>query len=368
MRAVQIEKYGAAADVLRIKEDLPVPGITENQVLIELHASSINPVDCAARAGYGKKIFSRMWGELPQVLGRDASGVIAKVGRQVSGFKPGDEVYAAAHIGCNAEYVAVDASHLALKPKNLSHTQAACVPFVALTTWTALVENAGLDANTAAGKKIVIPRAAGGVGSFAVQLMKSWGAYVVGLCSESNTKFVTSLGADEVIDYTKTDFATVLHDFDCAFDTVGRASDFDSTDARIAGASTENFDEKLMSVLKRDSNAAYVTVCSPKMALTDRYGLEPGLKRAQQLFDQRAAEQEKMGRRYYWSFCNPSGENLAKITPLLEQGKIKPQIDRVFTIEEMVAAHEYCETKGAQGKIAIQIKPNKQTETVAEVK
>ncbi len=368
MRAVQIEKYGAAADVLSFREDLPVPEITADEVLIELHASSINPVDCAARAGYGKKIFSRMWGELPQILGRDASGVIAKVGSNVNGFKPGDEVYAAAHIGCNAEYVAVDTSHLALKPANLSHTQAACIPFVALTTWTALVENVGLNADTAAGKKILIPRAAGGVGSFAVQLMKAWGAHVVGLCSGGNTEFVRSLGADEVIDYTQTDFSTVLKDFDCAFDTVGRASDFEVTESRIAGASGENFDEKLMSVLKRDGNAAYVTVCSPKMVLTDRYGLDEGQERAQQIYAQRAAEQAKLGRKYYWSFCNPSGENLQQITPLLEQGKIKPQIDRVFTIEDMVAAHEYCETKGAQGKIAIQIRSNQQTETVAEVK
>ena len=361
MRAVQIEQYGTAQDVLAIKENIPVPEITDHQVLVELHASSINPVDCAARAGYGKNIFTKMWGNLPQTLGRDASGVVAKVGRNVSLFKPGDEVYGAAHIGCHAEYVAVDASHLAHKPNQLSHLEAATLPFVALTTWTALVENVGLNENNAAGKSIAIPRAAGGVGSFAVQLMKAWGAHVIGLCSSQNTEFVRQLGADEVVDYTKTDFTTVLSNVDCVFDTVGRASDFGTDDLHVAAARDENFDEKLMSVLKYNSGAAYVTICSPKMALSDKYGPEEGRARAEQIFEARKAEQEKKGRRYYWSFCNPSGANLNKLSPLIVQGKIRPLIDSVFSIEDVVAAHEHCESKSAQGKIAIAIAANQYT-------
>ena len=360
MRAVCIEEYGAARDVLLYKTDAPVPEIGNDQVLLELHASAINPVDCAARSGYGQKIFATMWGELPLILGRDASGVVAKVGKNVQKFKPGDEVYTAAHIGCNAEYVAVDAAHIALKPRNLSHVEAASLPFVALTTWTALVDNAGLNADNSAGKKIVIPRAAGGVGSFAVQLMKAWGAYVAGLCSERNNELVRSLGADEVIDYTKTDFSTVLKDFDCAFDTVGRSSDFSTPDLHSAiGKSGDNFDEKLMSVLKRDSDAVYVTVCSPKMVLADRYGIEEGAEKARQVFAQRQAVQKALGRRYYWSFCNPSGAALEQISHLLEQGKIRPLVDRVYPLEELVEAHEYCETKQAQGKIVIEIRKSR---------
>ncbi|ANO50518.1 zinc-binding dehydrogenase [Woeseia oceani] len=357
MRAIVIEKYGAAADVLLYKTDIPTPTIADNEVLIEVHASALNPVDCAARAGYGQNIFKTMWGELPLVLGRDAAGVIVQVGKNVAGFKCGDEVYAAPHIGCHAEYVAVDASYIAKKPRNLSYLEAASLPFVALTAWTALVDNAGFSAENAAGKKVVIPRAAGGVGSFAVQLMKAWGAYVVGLCSERNFDFVRALGADEVIDYTKADFSAQLTAFDCAFDTVGRSSDFESADLRGAtDPAGEHFDEKLMSMLKRDSGAAYVTVCSPKMALTDRHGLDEGIERARVIFEERSAAQEKLGRRYYWSFCNPSGAALTEISQLLEQGKILPLIDKVYRLEHMVAAHEYCESKQAQGKIAIDIR------------
>jgi len=363
MRAVCIEEYGAARDVLRYRADVPVPTPADTQVLIEVHAASVNPVDCSARTGYGRHIFSTLWGGLPLILGRDVSGVVTAVGRDVTGFTVGDEVYAAPHIGCYAEYVVVDAGHLARKPRNISHLEAASLPFVALTTWTALVENAGFEEGNTVGRKIVIPRAAGGVGSFAVQLMKAWGAYVVGLCSASNMELVKSLGADEVIDYTNTDFATLLHDFDCAFDTVGRASDFETLEApnAIEGIE-ENFDEKLMSVLKRDDDAVYVTVCAPKMVLTDRYGLEEGLEKAQQVFEERAQSQRRLGRRYYWSFCNPSGTALARITDLVEQGRIRPLIDRVYPLEDMVAAHEYCETKRARGKIIIEVKHSEPAE------
>ena len=356
MRAVKVERYGPAEDVLVLSGDTPVPQPADDEILVKVHATAINPVDCVARNGYGRNIFSTLWGELPLILGRDISGVVTDIGRNVSQFSPGDEVYAAPHIGCYAEYATVKAEHAALKPRNISHREAAALPFVALTTWTALVDKAGLNAGNCAGRKIVIARAAGGVGSFAVQLMKAWGAHVAGICSTRNVELVKSLGADEVVDYGKQEFTEVLGGFDAAFDTIGKPGDFEAMNGKGHIKEVEDdFDEKLLSVLKQNADAAYVTICSPKMVLTDRYGLEQGIRIAEKLFQQRAEPQRQLGRRYFWSFFNPNGQALAEIAGLIEANRIRPVIDRVYALEDMVAAHNYCETGLAQGKIVIDI-------------
>ena len=356
MRAVKIERYGSAEDVLILSTGTPVPQPADDEILVKVHATAINPVDCVARDGYGRTIFSTLWGELPLILGRDISGVVAAAGRNVSDFSPGDEVYAAPHIGCYAEFATVKAEHAALKPRNISHQEAASLPFVALTTWAALVDKAGLNADNCAGRKIVIPRAAGGVGSFAVQLMKAWGAWVAGICSTRNVELVKRLGADEVIDYGKQDFTELLSDYDVALDTIGKPSDFEAIrDKDYIERAGDHFDEKLLSVLKKEAGAVYVTICSPKMALTDQYGLDEGIRLAQKIFQKRAEAQRQSGRRYFWSFFNPNGRALAEITTLVEANKIRPVIDRVYSLEEMVAAHNYCESGQAQGKIVIDI-------------
>ena len=356
MRAVRIERYGSAEDVLVFSNDTPVPQPADDEILVKVHATAINPVDCVARNGYGRNIFSTLWGELPLILGRDISGVVTDIGRNVSQFSPGDEVYAAPHIGCYAEYATVKAEHAALKPRNISHLQAASLPFVALTTWAALVDIAGLNAGNCAGRKIVIPRAAGGVGSFAVQLMKAWGARVAGICSTRNVELVKRLGADEVIDYSRQEFTGLLGGFDVALDTIGKPGDFEAMRGKgyVEGVE-DDFDEKLLSVLKKHADAVYVTVCSPKMALTDRYGLDEGLRRADETYRQRAEAQRRCGRRYFWSFFKPDGRALAAISSLVEAHKVRPVIDRVYSLEEMVAAHKYCETGQAQGKIVINV-------------
>ena len=356
MRAVKIERYGSAEDVLVLSADTPVPQPADDEILVKVHATAINPVDCVARNGYGRNIFSTLWGELPLILGRDISGVVTAIGRNVSEFSPGDEVYAAPHIGCYAEYATVRAEHAALKPRNISHQEAASLPFVALTTWMALVDKAGLVAGNCAGRKIVIPRAAGGVGSFAVQLMKAWGAYVAGICSARNVELVRRLGADEVVDYGRQDFTDILSEYDVALDTIGKPGDFEDMRGKgyVEGVE-QDFDEKLISILKKHDDAVYVTVCSPKMALTDRYGLDEGIRRAEETYRQRAEAQQRYGRRYFWSFFHPDGRALAKITGMVEAGRIRPVVDRVYSLEEIVAAHKYCETGQAQGKIVIHV-------------
>ena len=358
MRAVRIERYGSAQEVLTLSNDTPVPQPADDEILVNVHATAINPVDCVARNGYGRNIFSTLWGELPLILGRDISGVVTAIGRKVVQFSTGDEVYAAPHIGCYAEYVTVKAEHAAFKPRNLNHQEAASLPFVALTTWAALVDKAGMNAGNCAGRKVVIPRAAGGVGSFAVQLMKAWGAFVAGICSTRNVELVDDLGADEVVDYRRQDFTSMLRDYDVALDTIGKPSDFKAMhDKSYIQGVEDDFDEKLLSVLKKNADAVYVTVCSPKMALTDQYGLDEGVRRAEEIYQQRAKAQKRHKRRYLWSFFRPDGRALAQIAGMVEADKIRPVIDRVYPLEEMVAAHQYCESGQAQGKIVINVSP-----------
>ncbi|MCC5867014.1 MAG: zinc-binding dehydrogenase [Gammaproteobacteria bacterium] len=356
MRAVQIRRYGPAEQVLELVEDVPVPVPAADEILIRASATAINPVDCTARNGYGRHFFSSLWGDLPLILGRDVSGTVVAAGSEVRSFSAGDEVYAAPHIGCYAEYVVVKAAHAATKPRNLDHLQAAALPFVALTTWSALVDHAGLSPGNAHGLQAVIPRAAGGVGSFAVQLLKAWGAHVSAICSTRNVELVRALGADVVIDYTRQDFSELLRDQDLVLDTVGKPSDFETMEGpRPNAGSEEDFDDKLLNVLKRGNDAVYVTICSPKMMLTDSLGLQQGLQQAQKIFQQRAAVQQALGRRYCWSFFNPSGAALARISELVESGDIKPVIDSEFALEDMVAAHQRSESGRTQGKIVIRI-------------
>jgi NADPH:quinone reductase-like Zn-dependent oxidoreductase len=310
-------------------------------VLIRVIASSVNNVDCAIRNGYGRVIFGSMGlAAFPMVPGRDASGVVEAVGPSVTKFQPGDHVFTAPpNRGC-AEYVAVHENHVARKPSNLTHVDAASLPFVALTTWAALVGQAGLTANNTKGQRVVISRGAGGVGTFAIQLIKAWGGHVATTTSAKNIEFLKRLGADEVIDYTKQDFVEVLKDFDVAYDLLG----YDSED-------------KLLSVLKRGSGARYVSIVTPMMLLTDKHGLEEGRRLANMELESKKAQQKVLGREYAWSFFQPNGAALAEVASLVERGLIKPVVDRVYPLEEIVAAHEYCETKRARGKIAIRVAP-----------
>ncbi|MGI9258526.1 MAG: zinc-binding dehydrogenase [Gammaproteobacteria bacterium] len=361
MRAIEVHHYGSAAEALAFNPNAERPKPGDDEILIEVHATAVNPVDCVARSGYGRHFFASVgWGPLPWVLGRDVSGIVAEVGDGVTAFQPGDPVYAAPPLGCYADFVAVKADHVAPKPRNLSHLEAASLPFVALTTWSALVEQAGLTEQTAVDKKVVIPRAAGGVGSFAIQLMKAFGAYVTGICSARNVELVTSLGADEVIDYTKDQFWTRLDDYDVAFDTVGRLSDFsdvlEPSDLNYQSMNGKEYDELLLNTLKEHGGAIYVTICSPKVALTNKHGLEKGLEIAKTVYKERATAQEAHGRRYLWSFFNSSGQALREIADLVEAGKIRPCIDRIFDLKDLTAAHEYCESKQAQGKIVVEVK------------
>ena len=338
MFAVQHKQFGTARDVLHIVHDAPVPEVGPNDILVRVWATSINPIDCAIRSGYGLAFWESVGAvKKSHIPGHDVAGEVVKAGRDVTGFKAGDRVWAGVLYGGTAEFAAVAESAASLIPASLSYVEAAGIPFVGLATWSALVDRAGLTESSTAGRRVVITRGAGGVGSFAIQLVKAWGGHVTATCSTRNVAFVRSLGADEVVDYTTQDLAQVLQGFDVAFDM---AIDTESA---------------LLNSLKTGADAAYVTIVSPKLHLVDQFGLEAGLAKSDALLRSRVEEQAALGRRYYWSFMQPNDRALATIGTLVASGKIRPIIDRVLPITAIVEGHEFSESKQARGKIIIDL-------------
>jgi len=335
MRALEINRYGPPGEVLEINREVQIPSPSVGELLIEVKAVSVNPVDCAVRRGYGREVFrSASATGFPVRLGRDASGVVAAVGAGVENFRPGDAVWTAPTRATAADYIVVASSEAALMPKNLGFVEAAALPFVAMTVWNTLVNQVGLSSNSTLGQRVLITRGAGGIGSFAIQLIKAWGGYVASICSTRNVEFVEKLGADLVLDYLTQPIAG-LRDFDVVLD-----SSFDK-------------EEELLNALKIDAQATYITITPPKMRLVDEFGLELGSKKADQLLASRRAEQARFGRRYHWGFMKPSGHALSEVTNLVEAGRLKPLVDRTYPLEHMADAQEYCESGRVRGKIVI---------------
>jgi len=337
MMVAQYESYGAAREVLRVVE-APVPSPASTELLIRVHASSVNPIDCSLRSGYGRELFeSRRPVKLPVRPGRDVAGEVVSVGADVKGFTPGDQVYAVAFYGANGQYLSVPAGNAALKPKSLNYHDAAALPFAAATAWTALIKAAGLNEKTTNGKRVLIPRGAGGVGNIGIQLIKAWGGYVATLCSTRNVDLVRSLGADLIIDYKTQDRRELPHDFDIAFDTA-----FDT-------------EQLLLDALKVHSGAVYASVVTPRVKFIDQFGLAEGLRRAEQFLAERVAAQRALGRSYHWIFADMDGEALRVVAQLVDAGKIRPIVDRIYPLENIAEAHERCESGESQGRVIVDL-------------
>jgi len=308
LKAVIIENYGGI-DELKYTE-IEEPNLKDNDVLIEIAATSVNPVDWKLREGHLKGMLQY---DFPFILGLDAAGTIKEVGKNVTKFRIGDNVFTRPDItrnGTYAEYVAVDENLVAKKPENLSFEEAASIPLVGLTSWQCLVDFADIKQ----GDKVLIHAGSGGVGSFAIQLAKSFGAWVVTTCSTRNVEFVKSLGADKVIDYRNEDFTQVLADMDIVFDTLG------------GDIQTQSYD-----VLKEDGKL--VSIAS-----------QPDQELAQ-------ARKVKAG----FVFLEPDGEQLAKIGEMIEQGKIRANVGTVMELKEIQEAHRLSETHHAKGKIVLRV-------------
>jgi alcohol dehydrogenase len=332
MRAMVIDRYGKVP--MRLAE-MPTPEIGEYEVLAEIHAASINPVDFKIRDGKVKLLVKY---KMPLILGNDFSGVVAKVGARVTRFKVGDEIYARprkSKIGTFAEYIAIHEDDIALKPKNLSFEEAASIPLVGLTSYQALTDILQLQK----GQKILIQAGAGGVGTFAIQLAKLMGATVATTASEAGANLVKSLGADEIINYKTEKFEEILKNYDAVFDTLG---------GEIL--------EKSFEVVK--SGGKIVSVSGLPNA---RFGKEFGSGFFKTLLFSAASHkltalEKKHNVQYTFLFMKPSGEQLSIIANFIETGKIKPIIDRVFPFENAQKAMEYAESGRAKGKILLKIK------------
>ncbi|MEK4497720.1 NADP-dependent oxidoreductase [Bacillus sp. FSL R12-0069] len=332
MKAMIIDKYGKVP--MRMAE-VPTPEINEYEVLAEIYAASINPIDFKIRDGKVKMLLKY---EMPLILGNDFSGVITKVGSKVTRFKVGDEIYARPRknkIGTFAEYIAIHEDDIALKPKNLSFEEAASIPLVGLTSYQALHDIMQLQK----GQKILIHAGSGGVGTFAIQLAKIMGATVTTTASKAGANLVKSLGADEIINYKTEKFEDILKDYDAVFDTIG-------------GTTLE----KSFNIIKSGGNI--VSVSGMPNA---RFGKEFGSGFFKTLLFSLASKkltalEKKHNARYSFLFMKPSGDQLRTIANYIEAGKIKPIIDRVFSFEDAQKAMEYSEAGRAKGKIIVKIK------------
>lgn len=333
MKAFFINRYGKS-DVLRPGE-LPEPMVRDDDVLVQVHAAGVNPVDHKIRDGEFKLLLPYM---MPLILGTDLAGVVVSVGPRVRRFKAGDEVYARAdddRIGTFAELIAIKEDSLALKPANLSMEEAASIPLVALTAWQTLVEKGGLKKD----QEVLIHAGSGGVGTIAIQLAKYFGATVATTASAANANMLKGLGADIVIDYKTDDFSTKLKGYDLVLDTQGGETLKKSLSVLKPGG-------KLIGIVgPPDPDFARQRGANAFVSLVMRL-LSYGIRKAARC----------SGTSYAFHFMTASGRQLEEITRLIEAGQIRPVIDRIFPFEETKQALDYVETGRTKGKVVIKVR------------
>lgn len=333
MKAIVIERYGKNVPLQLV--EVPIPTIGEKDILVEIHAASINPVDYKIRDGKVKMLLTY---QMPLIVGNDFSGKVIKTGAKVSKFRIGDEVYGRprkSRIGTFAEYLSVHEDDVSLKPKNLSFEEAASLPLVGLTTWQAFHEILELKE----GQKILIHAGAGGVGTFAIQLAKQMGAYVATTASDKGYELVKSLGADEIINYKEENFEEILKNYDAVFDTLG-------------GEALE----KSFTVLKPHGKIVSVSgLPNRKFAIQNNLGLLKTILFS--IVSRKMTELEKKHDAiYHFLFMKPSGEQLSDIKKLVEEGKIRPIIDQIIPFEDAQKAIKYAEKGRAKGKVILKMK------------
>lgn len=310
MKAIRFHQYGPAAS-LRL-DDVPVPEIEADEVLVKVHAAALNPADCQFRAGWYQQHVPLA---LPFVPGADFAGTVERAGPLASRFKVGEAVFGMRDVqtgGSYAEFIAVRGDTLAHAPKSIPFHQAAGAPLAALTAWSALFDHARIQP----GQSILVHAASGGVGSFAVQLAKLAGARVIATTSGPNVALVKSLGADEVIDYRSTDFAAVLKNLDVVIDALGG-----------------EMQARSFAVLRK---GGHLVTLRP-----------PGVD---------AARAEQHGVRGSLVAVSAHGGRTAELASLIDTGHIKVLIDSEFPLAEAAAAHERSDSGRARGKIVLRVR------------
>ncbi len=328
MKAFLINKYGDKS-VVQL-ENIKEPSIGENDVLIKVSATSINPLDLKIRNGSLKEILPY---KFPIVLGNDFSGVIVKTGSKVKKFKINDEVYGKTDYkssGSFSEFISINEKSIAKKPKNLTMEESASIPLVGLTSWQVLVERARIKK----GQKVFIQAGSGGVGSFAIQLAKYLGATVATTVGTENIEWVKKLGADIVIDYKKDKFEEILHDYDVVLDTLGG-----------------DMLEKSLKILKPSGKLISLSG-PPDYQLAKDMNLSFILKIAMYLLSYKFKKTAKRYNvDYSFLFMKPSGSQLEQLNSIIESGKIYPIIDKIFPFDSTREALDYVERGHSKGKV-----------------
>ena len=332
MKAVIAEEYGPP-EVLQLA-DVEVPRPGPNGVLVQVHATSVNPVDWKLRKGLLRAVWDFLF---PVIWGTDCSGVVVEVGTAVTRFKLGDQVYGFKHgvvgrtyRGTYAENAVVPESALALKPSSLSYEQAGAVPLAALTAWQALVKQGGIKP----GHRVLIHAGAGGVGTFAVQIAKAFGAYVAATASTGNQYLLRELGVDMPIDYQRERIEQKISNCDLVLDAVGKS---------VWPSS--------LRVLKRGGRLVTLLIPKPNQP-------SGKFRFFGTVISQTAAgyiSALSRGRRLVIVMAKPNGGELEKISVLIEAGKIRPVIQKVYPLEEIAEAHRVSETGHARGKLVVKV-------------
>jgi NADPH:quinone reductase-like Zn-dependent oxidoreductase len=306
MKAIVVHEYGGP-EVLKY-EDAPRTEPKENEALVRVIAAGVNPVDALIRSGKYAKFFGTT---LPLIPGYDIAGIVEKTGAKVTKLKAGDSIYAYVLWGGGyAEYAAATEGEATAKPKSLNYIEAAAVPLAALTAWQALIDTAKLSA----GQTVLIHGGSGGVGSMAIQIAKARGAKVIATASTANQELLKQLGADVTVDYTKTKFEDLAKDVDVVLDSVGK-----DTLARSYG-------------VVRKGGIITTLVAQPDQAELDKHGIRG------------AAISVK-----------PNASELAEITRLIEEKKIKPIVSQVLPLTDAVKAQEQAATHHTRGKIVLRV-------------
>lgn len=333
MRAVVCDRYGGP-EVLQIADNIPVPRAGDTGVLVRVHASSVNPVDWKLREGW----LSPLWKlRFPVIWGCDFSGIVEEKGPAVTLFQRGDEVYGFKHgkvgqtyRGTYAEYVVVPEKCLARKPANLAHEQAAAVPLAAVTAWQAMVGQGRIQP----GQKVLVHAAAGGVGVFAVQIAKIFGAYVAATASTHNQEFLRQLGVDQPIDYTTERIEHRLSRYDLVLDGVGES---------VWPAS--------LKVLKPGGKLVTLALPIPKPPASKMKFFSSVI--ACVAWTSLAALAR--GKRLLITQVKPRGGDLEKLSAFIEAGKLRPVIAKIYPLEKIAEAHRESEAGHVKGKLVLQI-------------
>ncbi len=308
MNAVRMHRYGGP-EVL-VYEEVPRPRPEEGEVLVRVEAAAVNPVDWKIREGYLKEMLPH---SLPLIMGWDVSGVVEATGPGVTRFKIGDEVFSRPDLlrdGTYAEYVVIREAEVAFKPVSVDHLHAAAIPLAGLTAWKSLIETAGL----APGQRVLIHGAAGGVGSYAVQLAKWRGAHVIATASAHNHDYLQRLGADEAVDYRSVRFEEVVADVDVVFDTIGGDTQ-----------------ERSWQVLNK--GGILVSIIDPPKPAR---GVEFGVRQA-------------------FVFIQPDAAVLAELAALVDQGRLRVYVEAVLPLAEARRAQELSQGGHTRGKIVLKV-------------